>query len=74
MQTYTLLREFADSWVLLAMFSAFVFVILWILRPGSRKIHRDASAIPLRDDYECVDEVAVYKSDKETSSHGKISE
>ena len=50
MDTYSLLRQFADSWFLLAMFLFFVGVIFWAFRPGSRKDHDDAGQIPLRDD------------------------
>ena len=48
MDTYSLLREIADSWVLLAMFLFFVGTILWAFRPGSRKIHNDTASIPFR--------------------------
>ena len=34
--TYTLLREFADSWVLLALTLFFLGTILFAWRPGSR--------------------------------------
>ena len=50
METYTILRQFADSWMLLAMFLFFVGTILWTLRPGSRQVHDDIANIPLRDD------------------------
>jgi len=50
MDTYTLLREFAASWMLLVMMLFFVGVVLWTLRPGSKKIHDDIARIPLRDD------------------------
>ena len=50
MDTYTLLRQIADSWVLLAMFVFFLGVIAWAFRPGSRKIHDDIAQIPLRND------------------------
>ena len=50
MDTYSLLREFADSWMLLAMFIFFVGVVIWTLRPGSKKIHDDIAQIPLRND------------------------
>jgi cytochrome c oxidase cbb3-type subunit 4 len=50
METYTILREIADSWVLLAMFGFFVAVILWAFRPGSTAIYKSVSQIPLRDD------------------------
>jgi cytochrome c oxidase cbb3-type subunit 4 len=47
---YHTLREFADSWVLLAMFLFFVGVILFTFRPGSRRSAEDASKIPLKED------------------------
>lgn len=45
---YSLLREFADSWVLLALFLVFAFVVIWAFRPGSRAIHQDVAGIPFR--------------------------
>ena len=50
MDTYSLLREIADSWVLLAMFSFFLTAAAWAFRPGSTRLYADASQIPLRDD------------------------
>lgn len=41
METYSLLREFADSWVLLALFLFFLGVFIWAFRPGSRQVHKD---------------------------------
>jgi cytochrome c oxidase cbb3-type subunit 4 len=43
MDTYSFLREMADSWALLALFVVFLGVILWALRPGSNKVHRDVA-------------------------------
>ncbi len=48
--TYTLLRHFADSWMLLALFGVFSGVILWAYRPGSREIHDDAARAIFRED------------------------
>ena len=48
METYTLLREFADSWMLLFLFAFFMGVVLWVFRPGSRAEHRDSANIPFR--------------------------
>ncbi|MCK8483628.1 cbb3-type cytochrome c oxidase subunit 3 [Aliiroseovarius sp. S2029] len=48
MDTYSLLREIADSWVLLAMFVFFLGVVAWAFRPGSRKVHDDTANIPFR--------------------------
>jgi len=45
---YHILREIADSWVLLSLFVFFIAVVLWAFRPGSRKTHDDAAGIPFR--------------------------
>lgn len=50
METYTFLRAFADSWMLLALFLFFLGVILWVIRPGSNKTHEDAANVPFRHD------------------------
>ena len=50
METYSLLRQFADSWMLLVLFVFFVGVILWAFRPGSNKTHRDTASIPFRNE------------------------
>lgn len=50
METYSFLREVADSWGLLAMFTVFLVVIFWAFRPGSRDIHEDTANIPFRHD------------------------
>ena len=50
METYSILREFADSWMLLALFSFFVGVILWVFRPGSRKTYSDTAGIIFRNE------------------------
>ncbi len=46
--TYSIFREIADSWVLLAMFLFFLAVVAWVFRPGSRQIHKDTADIPFR--------------------------
>ena len=48
MDTYTLLREFADSWALLGLFLVFIIVVLWVFRPGVRAVHAETSMIPFR--------------------------
>lgn len=48
MEQYTLLRQFADSWMLLVLFAFFVGIILWVFRPGSNAVHRDTANIPFR--------------------------
>ncbi|WGH78068.1 cbb3-type cytochrome c oxidase subunit 3 [Jannaschia ovalis] len=50
METYTFLRQLADSWVLLALTLFFLGVIAWAFRPGSRPLHDDAAAAPFRHD------------------------
>ena len=48
MDTYSFLRELADSWVLLALFVFFVGTWVWAFRPGSRSLHDDAADVPFR--------------------------
>ena len=48
MDTYSLLREIADSWVLLAMFAFFVGVVIFAFRPGATKVYDDVADIPFR--------------------------
>lgn len=48
MDTYSFLRQLADSWVLVAMFAFFVGVIVFALRPGSSKTYADVADIPFR--------------------------
>ncbi len=43
MAIYSLMREFADSWALLALFVIFLGVILFVFRPGSRAAQDDAA-------------------------------
>ncbi|WP_415921941.1 cbb3-type cytochrome c oxidase subunit 3 [Tateyamaria sp. SN6-1] len=50
METYSLLREFADSWMLLLLFTIFVGVFFWVMRPGSSATYRDTADIPFRHD------------------------
>ena len=50
METYTALRQFADSWALLAMTIFFVGVVIFTFRPGSRTRAEEAARIPLKDD------------------------
>ncbi len=50
MDTYSLLREFADSWMLLAMFIFFVGVAIWAFLPSQANARQDASMIPFRNE------------------------
>lgn len=50
MDTYSILREIADSWVLLAMFLFFVGVAVWAFLPSQRAAREDARMIPFRNE------------------------
>ncbi|SMX24126.1 cbb3-type cytochrome c oxidase subunit 3 [Boseongicola aestuarii] len=50
MDTYSFLRELADSWVLLAMVIFYVGAIAWAFRPGSKGVHADIADIPFRNE------------------------
>ncbi|SFS21834.1 cbb3-type cytochrome c oxidase subunit 3 [Yoonia litorea] len=50
MNETSLLRELADNWLLVGMFSLFVIAILWAFRPGSRAVHQETSNIPFRNE------------------------
>lgn len=50
METYTAMRQFADSWGLLAMALFFVGVIGFTLRPGGKRQADEAANIPLKED------------------------
>lgn len=50
MELYSILREFADSWMLLMLFAFFIGVILWVFRPGSKATYEDTANIPFRHD------------------------
>ncbi len=50
MDTYSLMREFADSWALLALFLLFLGIIVWAFRPGSRAVHNDIANSIFRND------------------------
>ena len=43
MDTYSFLRQLADSWVLILMTVLFVAIVLFAYRPGSRKLQDDAA-------------------------------
>ncbi|UWQ16848.1 cbb3-type cytochrome c oxidase subunit 3 [Jannaschia sp. M317] len=49
MDLYSILREFADSWALLALFTFFIGMALFVFRPGSKALHADAAQVPLRE-------------------------
>jgi cytochrome c oxidase cbb3-type subunit 4 len=50
MELYSLLREFADSWMLLFLTAVFLGVVVWAMRPGSNRVHKDAATSIFRND------------------------
>ena len=52
MDTYSMLRQFADSWALLALTLIFIGAIFWAFRPGSRDLHDDIAQVPFRHEDE----------------------
>lgn len=50
METYSLLREFADSWMLLLLVLIFLGTVFWAWRPGSRTLHDDAAKSIFRNE------------------------
>ena len=54
MDTYSFLRELADSWVLIALVAFYVTACLWAFRPGARarRANEEAAGIPFRNDGE----------------------
>ncbi len=48
MDTYSLFRMIADSWVMLAIFAFFIGTVIWAFRPGSTKAYADTVNIPFR--------------------------
>ncbi|MDA5095181.1 cbb3-type cytochrome c oxidase subunit 3 [Aliiroseovarius sp. KMU-50] len=48
MDTYSIMRAFADSWFLIAMFVFFIGAAIFAFRPGSKKVHDDIANIPFR--------------------------
>ena len=50
MDTYSFLRQLADSWVMLGIFGFFIGACIWAFLPSQAGAREDASLIPLRDD------------------------
>lgn len=50
MDTYTLLRHFADSWMLLFMTLVFMGVVFYAFRPGARKAQDEAATSIFRNE------------------------
>lgn len=49
---YDNMRQFADSWGLLALFLFFIGVVIRVFWPGRQKAMDEAARIPLEDDKE----------------------
>ncbi|MEM7074933.1 MAG: cbb3-type cytochrome c oxidase subunit 3 [Pseudomonadota bacterium] len=56
METYSFLREFADSWMLLALTLFYVTACLWAISPRRREANADAAQIPFRNETPVVTE------------------
>lgn len=50
METYSFLRQLADSWVLLILTLFFIGVVVFAWRPGSRPLHQDAAESIFRNE------------------------
>jgi len=50
METYSFLRHFADSWMLVLMVAFFLGVVFYAFRPGSRKVHDEAATSIFRNE------------------------
>jgi cytochrome c oxidase cbb3-type subunit 4 len=50
METYSVLRQFADSWGLLGMFVFFIGVVIWVFRPGASATYEHYASTPLRNE------------------------
>lgn len=50
MEIYTVLRAFADSWMVLALTLFFVGMVLWVFRPAARDLQKDAAASIFRNE------------------------
>ena len=56
MDTYSFLRELADSWALLTLTLIFLGIVLWALRPGSNAVHNDIANSIFRHDKKPADD------------------
>lgn len=65
METYSLLRQIADSWVLLALFGFFLGTVIWAFWPGLTSDRHDASQIPFRNETAARDRATAEESDDE---------
>ncbi|MFN4131047.1 MAG: CcoQ/FixQ family Cbb3-type cytochrome c oxidase assembly chaperone [Paracoccaceae bacterium] len=56
METYSFLRALADSWALLVLVLVFVGVILFVFRPGARRVQKDAAESIFRNENRPADD------------------
>ena len=49
-QTYESLRQFVDSWGLVATAILFVVLVAWPFRPGAKKINNEAARMIFEED------------------------
>lgn len=61
MEKYSFLREFADSWMLLALTLFFLAVVVWVFRPGAKAAHQEAASVIFRHDKEPGDVPSAFK-------------
>lgn len=45
---YETARELAGTWGLVLLFAAFVLIVIWVFRPGSKKKYERDAEIPLK--------------------------
>lgn len=64
MDTYSLLREFADSWALLALFAFFIGAAIFAFWPSFNAERRDAADIPFRHDRPDTDTISKETGDE----------
>lgn len=64
MDTYSLLREIADSWVLLALFTFFIGAAIFAFWPSMAADRRDAADIPFRHDRADTDKISEESGDE----------
>lgn len=50
METFELVHYIANTWALVAMFLFFIGVVLWVFRPGAKRIYREAAGAPFRNE------------------------
>ncbi|MCR9088380.1 MAG: CcoQ/FixQ family Cbb3-type cytochrome c oxidase assembly chaperone [Rhodobacteraceae bacterium] len=67
METYTFLREFADSWFMLFMLLFFLGVILWVVF-GKSKTYRDTAESIFRNEDAPAEKMHVDPSEKKSEA------